>query len=111
MSHIHFQSCIEACHACATHCDHCARACLDEDEASALAACIRADLDCADICRLTAAALARGSMFAEHICRLCAEICDACASECGRHAMEHCQTCARACRDCANECRHMLLAA
>lgn len=111
MNPMQLQSCIEACYRCAAQCDQCAGACLDEREASAMVPCIRADLDCADICRAAAAAMARGSAQIERICRVCAEVCDACASECARHTMQHCQDCARACRECANACRSMLQAA
>lgn len=59
------------------------------------------DADCAAICRLAASAMARDSEMAKQICRLCSEICLACANECGRHSHNHCQACASACRKCA----------
>lgn len=59
------------------------------------------DADCAAICRLAASAMARDSEMAKQICRLCIEICLACANECGRHSHSHCQACASACRKCA----------
>ncbi|HDR9360290.1 TPA: four-helix bundle copper-binding protein, partial [Burkholderia vietnamiensis] len=37
----------------------------------------------------------------------CAQACDACAAECGRHAHEHCRRCAQACEACAAMCRAM----
>ena len=107
MSHQQFASCIEACNACATACDHCANACLDEKDPRAMARCIRLDMDCSAICRLASAAMARGSEQASAICGLCAQICDACADECGHHQMGHCQDCATACRRCAQACRGM----
>lgn len=69
--------------------------------------CIRLDLDCAQICRLAAAYMARDSEFAQAVCRLCAEICQACGDECAKHSMDHCQRCAQACHECAKECRRM----
>ena len=69
--------------------------------------CIRLDMDCAAICRLAAGYMARGSEFAHELCRLCAEICEACGRECGKHPQEHCQACAQACRRCATECNRM----
>ena len=78
MSHNKFTSCIEACYKCATACDHCSTACLQEPDPAKMADCIRADLDCADICRLAAAAMARGSEHTKQICRLCADICEDC---------------------------------
>jgi hypothetical protein len=73
--------------------------------------CIRLDRDCADICRLATACLARGSSFAGQICSLCADICKACMGECEKHQMDHCQSCAQACRRCADECCKMFKAA
>lgn len=72
-----------------------------------MARCIELDMDCAQICRLAAGYMARGSRFAEALCGLCAEICQACAQECAKHSMEHCQRCAAACRACAQECGRM----
>jgi hypothetical protein len=104
---VKYSSCIEACNRCATHCDHCASACLKEADVKSMAACIALDLDCAGICRFAAGAMARESAHAPAICRLCAELCEACAEECAKHAHAHCQDCARACRACAEECRRM----
>jgi hypothetical protein len=102
-----FNVCIQACHACAVACDHCSTACLQEDDPRMMARCIELDMECAAICRLAAASMARGSEFAEDVCALCADICEACGSECGKHPMEHCQDCAQACMRCAQECRDM----
>jgi hypothetical protein len=97
-----------ACNDCAAACERCATACLGETDVAMLARCIRLDRDCADICRLAAAFMARDSDHAVGLCSLCADICDTCADECERHAhMEHCARCAEACRRCARECREM----
>ncbi|WP_225032032.1 four-helix bundle copper-binding protein [Paraburkholderia sp. XV] len=101
------QSCIEACDECASACDHCAAACLSEQNVSEMAECIRLDMDCADICRLASAVMARDSSRAKEVCALCASICDACAAECDQHQHEHCKQCAEACRRCAEKCRAM----
>ena len=69
--------------------------------------CIASDMDCAQICALAAAAMARGSEHAKAICALCADICQACGDECSKHNMDHCQKCANACLKCAEECRKM----
>lgn len=102
-----YQTCIDACNACAIACDHCAASCLQEENVQMMAKCIKLDMDCAQICRLAASYMARDSEFAQAICKLCAEVCDACARECANHEAEHCQACARACWRCAQECRRM----
>lgn len=102
-----YQDCIDQCNACAVACDHCAVACLDEQDVRSMAACIRLDMDCAQICRLAAAYMSRDSTFASMLCKICAEVCERCAKECERHSAEHCQRCAEACRNCADACRQM----
>ncbi len=108
MAHQAHQACIDACNACADACDHCATACLQEDDVKMMARCVALDIDCAAICRLAAGAMSRGSPFATQICRVCAEICEACGAECAKHTHHaHCQECAQACQRCAAECRRM----
>ena len=104
MSHEQYSTCIAACHACADACEHCAVACLTEEEPRRLARCVALDLDCAPLCRLAAAAMARSSEHAGAICGFCAQICEACGEECAKHAHDHCQMCAEACRRCAETC-------
>lgn len=38
--HEEYASCIEACHACAAECSHCAMACLQEENVRMMARCI-----------------------------------------------------------------------
>lgn len=106
MSHEHHTQLIAALNNCAAECNHCATACLDEQDVQMLSTCIKLDLDCADICKVTAALLARGSEHGKHLLKECAEICNACAEECEKHAHhhEHCKRCAEACRSCAEAC-------
>lgn len=111
MVHEQFQSCIEACVMCAQECEHCGNACLEERDLEQMAECIRLDKDCAEICWSAAGFISRGSAFAQEICRLCAEICEACGNECRTFEMDHCQRCAGACERCAEECRRMAGAA
>lgn len=105
-----FQSCIDACNACADACDNCAASCLREEDVKMMSRCIAHDIDCAQLCRFAAAAMARGSDHARAICQLCATVCATCADECGKHPMDHCQRCAQACRACADACRNMAAA-
>ena len=107
MASIAQTECLEACAACAAACDHCAASCLQEEDVRSMSRCIALDMDCAAMCRLAAAFIARDSDFAAPICRMCAEVCTACADECVQHPHEHCQACAHACRRCAAACRTM----
>lgn len=102
-----YQTCIDACLACARACEMCASACLREQNVAELARCIRMNQDCATICFAAAALMVRGGDHAQQLCRLCAEVCDACGAECEKYQLAHCQTCAQACRSCADECRAM----
>ena len=111
MSHQPFNACIEACNTCAAACNYCATACLHESEVAKMAKCIALDIDCAQICALAAAAMARGSVEVKAICALCADVCKSCGHECGQHDAAHCQQCAKACQLCAQECRKMAAAA
>ncbi|MCA8833321.1 four-helix bundle copper-binding protein [Hymenobacter pini] len=108
--HTQHQSLLDALNACIASCEHCATACLNEQNVQMMARCISLDRDCADICALTARLLARGSEHAQHLLRECAEICKACGDECEKHAahMEHCRECAEACRRCEEACRQAM---
>jgi len=112
MSHQKFQSCIDACVACAVECNHCATECLHENDIKTLANCIQLDRECAAICFAAANLMSIGGEHAAHLLEECAEICDACAVECDKHSnLVHCKKCAEACRKCAKECRAMSLVA
>jgi hypothetical protein len=100
-----YRDAVEACYRCADACDRCAAACLLEDDVKAMARCIALDVDCADLCRLAAAMMARDSEHAVPVARLCAELCETCGEECAGHDMDHCRACAEACRGCAKACR------
>lgn len=107
MPHQKFNACIEACNACAIACNHCAASCLLEQDVKMMARCIALDIDCAQICALAAAAMARASENSKAICAACADVCEQCGAECAKHQMAHCLECARACMQCAKECRSM----
>src|SRR5688572_4219658 len=78
MSHERFEDCIEACHQCMEACEHCATECLHEQDVKMMTRCIELDRSCADICSFAMREMARGSRFAEKVCALCAEVCEAC---------------------------------
>ncbi|WP_460676228.1 four-helix bundle copper-binding protein [Hymenobacter coalescens] len=94
---------------CLAACEHCATACLQEQDVKMMVRCIQLDRDCADICALTARFVARGSEHAQHLLRECAEICRACGIECAKHHhMEHCRMCAEACKRCEEACMQIV---
>lgn len=102
--------CIEECHDCAMTCTSCADACLSEDRVTELRACIRLNMDCADICAATAAVATRRTGgergMTRRMLEACGEVCRVCAEECERHAgrHDHCRVCAEACRRCESAC-------
>ena len=105
--------CIHACMEAAQVCTACADACQGE-HVGHLDACIRANLDCADICATASRVLSRQqnpdlTVLAMMI-ELCAAATEACALECGRHAdhYAHCHVTAAACRRCFEACRSMM---
>ncbi|WOC63466.1 four-helix bundle copper-binding protein (plasmid) [Paenarthrobacter sp. AT5] len=106
--------CIAACLECAQACSACADACLGEDMVADLTACIRTDLDCADICHATGTILSRQTDTNTEIVRAllegCRTVCGICAAECEHHAgmHEHCRICAEACRRCESACAALL---
>lgn len=99
-----YQDVLDALARCTAACEHCATACLDEADIKVMVPCIRLDRDCADICRLTAAFIARGSDHASHVLRECIEICHKCYDECVQHPHVHCKECAAACKACLEAC-------
>lgn len=107
-------ACIEACQTCAQSCSACADACLSEDSVSDLIKCIRTNLDCADLCEVTARVLSRHTGYDANLTRTvletCAAACKACGDECATHAdhHEHCRICADACRNCERACRELI---
>ena len=76
-----------------------------------MASCIALDIDCAELCAAASAAMARESVHAQALCKLCATVCQSCANECAKHRMAHCQACAKACTECALACQKMAIAA
>lgn len=104
-------TCAEECLQCAETCAICADACLAEDMVKDLRQCIRLDLDCADICALTARIAARRTGSNEEVIRqvlaACETACRLCAAECDRHAKmhAHCRICAEACHRCEAACQ------
>ena len=103
---------IDAASACAVVCTACASACLSED--MDMAQCVRDDLDCADLCEVTARHLARlndgDKQLTLSILATCIEACVQCAGSCAAHAdhHEHCKLCAEACQRCEQACQALV---
>ena len=108
MAHEKNRELLDALNNCVAECNHCAVACLDEQDVRMLSRCIKINIDCADICQIASSLIARGSEHASHLLKECADICEACAEECEKHShLEHCKKCAEACRKCAEACAQM----
>lgn len=98
--------CIQACLDCYRACQQTAlQHCLEEGGKHTEPRHFRLMLDCAEICRTSAAMMLSGSEFHTQTCGICAEICRACAESCRQiGGMEECVT---ACERCAESCERM----
>lgn len=102
------QEIIQTLSECVHACEYCANACLEEDNVKEMADCIKADLDCGDICNLGMRFLSRNSINSDSVIGICIDLCHQCAEECEKHDHAHCLECARACRECEKRCRAYL---
>lgn len=105
---------IDAASACVGVCSACASACLSEDNPAQMATCVRDDLDCADICGVTARHLARLNASDKQVTlsllATCIQACVQCAGSCAAHSEhhEHCRLCEQACRRCETACQALV---
>lgn len=106
------QDCMTTCSDCANLCNQCAHHCLHMGVLHASPQHQGIMRDCADICALAAAFMARSSHHSPRICRACAQICSECADSCESLAKgddmmtrcaDHCRRCAAACENMAGE--------
>jgi hypothetical protein len=104
MENYNYQALIQQLWDCALACENCATACLKEPDITSMAACIKLDRDCADICTQAARLLQRESDIAHQYLVICEEICRTCGEECKKYHHDHCQKCAEACLTCAEAC-------
>jgi hypothetical protein len=100
------RDCIEACSACHDMCQHMIfEHCLQLGGKHVEPEHLKLMADCAQICHTAEDFMLRGSPRHMLTCRICAEICEACAGDCERIGeMDDCVT---ACRRCAKSCREM----
>lgn len=101
--------CAHACHECQDACLKTIVHCLDLGGEHASREHQTLLADCVGICGLSHDFLHRQSPHAVHVCRECAEICNACADECERLGREDSvmKSCAQTCRHCAESCEKM----
>ncbi|WP_167856808.1 four-helix bundle copper-binding protein [Hymenobacter aquaticus] len=99
------QHVLDALYACFVACEAQATHGLNHPEAPALSRSVRLSRDCADLCRLSAAFVGRGSEHTAHMLRECAELCRVCADECTQFSDEACRLCTDACRRAEDACR------
>jgi len=106
---------LNALEACAAACTSCADACLGEPEnLDQLRRCITTDLDCADVCSVTARLLMRQTDAPNDLIHAqlhaCVLACQLCAEECEQHAgmHDHCRICAETCHHCQERCNFLL---
>jgi hypothetical protein len=93
---------------CAAACNHCADACLDEENIAHMVDCIRTDRVCAETCSSTAKILSMSFGPLDELLKFCERVCGACAEECSQHDHDHCQACAKACKTCQEACLRVL---
>lgn len=102
------QSCIQNCLDCFQICSHVLNHCLEKGGKHAAPKQIKLLGDCAKICNLSADFMISNSDYHSSTCKVCAEICIACAVSCETFAGDEImKTCADICRKCAASCEEM----
>lgn len=99
------EACEQNCTACGSICEKTLASCIQKGGAHVAPAHLEALLDCIDICRTSAAFLARGSELHQHSCELCAVACQRCADSCATMPDDsQMSACADACLACVASC-------
>jgi hypothetical protein len=103
------QQCIDECTRCHNVCLATVSHCLELGGKHADPAHIGLLLDCGEICQTSANFMLRGSERHQLTCRICADICGACAEACERMGKddEMLAQCAEECRRCQRSCERM----
>lgn len=99
------QMCIQNCTLCYQTCTQMISQCLEKGGAHSSPGHIKALMDCAAACAVSADFMIRGSDLHASFCRVCAEACLACAVECDKFDED--KDCAEVCRRCADSCQMM----
>lgn len=102
---------VDAASDCELICQICADACANSEAAAQLGACMRLDVDCAEVCHTAAVVFARlpiaETEFAAALLQTLIVVTERCEEECNKHGEdhEHCRLCALACSRCARAAR------
>ncbi len=103
------QACIETCSRCHQVCLQAAmNHCLETGGKHVEAKHFRLMMNCAEICQTSANFQLSSSRFQHSLHEVCAEICEACASDCKK--IGDMDECVEACQKCADSCRQMISA-
>ena len=109
--------CLDACTASAAACNEAAHHCLSQLEKGSSGKehhshAHHLTADCAAICAVSAALVARQSPLMDAQCNACVEACRKCAEECEKDGSNAAimKDCARICRECERACREMVRA-
>lgn len=110
MSMSHFDSatatCIDACLVCHKTCFGMVMThCLETGGDHLAPAHVRMMMACAELCRAAASLMLAKSGHAAQLCKVCADVCFACAEDCAQ--LEGMEDCVTACRTCAEACHAM----
>lgn len=99
------RSCIDACTETTEICESMVNQCLSKGGDHSSPEHIKALLDCAEICSLSAKWMTRESSLHTESCALCEKVCLACAESCAQFSDD--ARCEEACRKCAESCHEM----
>lgn len=98
---------------CLRNCTECHQVCLQTAVTDGVADKISANdlkllVNCAEMCQTSADFMATISAYHKPVCRVCSEICNACALMCEDNSdIEVMRDCAAVCRKCEDSCRRM----
>lgn len=102
------QKCIENCASSHQVCEQTLAYCLTKEGGHVEPRHLKALIDCAQICAVSADFMSRDSKIHSYTCHACAEACLACAKMCdGFSDDETMKLCADVCRRCEESCRKM----
>ncbi len=96
---MNIQEYIDICRQCMIDCVSCAYEMAGKESMND---CPKCCIECADACEMCMKMMIRGSKWANDYARICSEVCEWCASQCGQHGHDHCKKCAESCRRCAD---------